>query len=546
MSTLLSIELTDDEVKYICSLIPKAYAISYFQHNEKRFHKLKPGFRAVGLNQLQVDSILMLGIMKRDTFIVDFLENHLKKWLRDISESIDKYKQEGELDVAAKLLTLSESFFVENPAIYFKITQEIHSEDYILVFSDVLNLIKKSREKVRTLEIERDKSLVMRNEQSSKNKMMDQRLSYLNSELIDARSKDKANVQRLNHEIESKEQELVKIQANLTKANSVILLLEKEIKLLQSHSRDLQASVESITIERDSFKADYDYLYNEIGIADAHKEVAATKDSEEDTQFSVPKRPTAIKEFAEFLEYNLENFGMKAGRQLLVHHLCKVLFEGVPLLVDKTYSNNLIYCVTNTLLNGQGGKTLQYRTDITVQEMEMFLNESGRIVCFDGFIGNYNEMLLIPIFQKYKDKIIFLTISYDETLKYVSEGFLCYARYININHFVGLKQYPIHKEDPSEFEESEFAQKDAIYSERFGAILSTIMNELGFSAKYIHMRSSEVDSEDALIELLAFEILPYINDVLRKNPFMISEKLLKFTRSDRFKYKSLFKEWFNL
>jgi hypothetical protein len=553
MNTILSIELTDDEVKYICSLIPKAHAISYFQHNEKRFHKLKPGFRAVGLNQSQVESTLISGVMRRDTFVIDFLEDHLKRWLGEISDCIDNYKQQGKSDVDAKLLTLSESFFIENPTLYFKFKKEVHSEDYILVLSNALNIIKESRKRIAVLETERDKAFSMRDEIISKNNKLNDSLSDLRLELVDTRNADKANVQKHVQELKQKEQELLKIQAKLTKAESSLLSLNKEIEKLQSDANmalsrcgDLQTSVDNITAERERYKADYDYLYNEISIENAQKEVATTITTVEKTEFSLPKKPIVMKEFAEFLEYNFENFGISNGRQLFVSHLCKVLFAGEPLIVDKTYCNNLIDCITNTLLSGQKHETLQYRVDISARDIETFLGTTGRVVCLDGFVGNYNEMFLIPIFPQYKNKIIFLTIDYDETLKYISEGFLCYARYINISHFVGLKQYPTHREDPSDFEETEYAPSDAIKNDRFSRILSLIMLELGFSAKHTNIRVSEVDCEETMNGILSFEILPYINDVLRKNPFLISENLLKYTEADRFKYKLLFKEWFNL
>ncbi|NLC13893.1 MAG: hypothetical protein GX768_07610, partial [Chloroflexi bacterium] len=58
-------------------------------------------------------------------------------------------------------------------------------------------------------------------------------------------------------------------------------------------------------------------------------------------------------------------------------------------------------------------------------------------------------------------------------------------------------------------------------------------------------KSSLVSNEKILIQLLAFDILPYCADVLGVAPFTISERLNKYAGDNgRCSYKELFRGWF--
>jgi hypothetical protein len=67
----------------------------------------------------------------------------------------------------------------------------------------------------------------------------------------------------------------------------------------------------------------------------------------------------------------------------------------------------------------------------------------------DNFIGNCNETELLPLFDNYRDKVIFLTVAYDRTIYYVSREFLRYCHYLNLNRIAALSINAELTEDPS-------------------------------------------------------------------------------------------------
>lgn len=50
--------LTEDEARYICSVIPYEHTINYFQQNPKEFAKIRPGFRAKAISKSDASRLL--------------------------------------------------------------------------------------------------------------------------------------------------------------------------------------------------------------------------------------------------------------------------------------------------------------------------------------------------------------------------------------------------------------------------------------------------------------------------------------------------------
>jgi len=97
-------QLTENEVCYICSVIPLQDSIYYFQRNPKEFAKIMPGFRAASMkNQAQVSALLFR--CRNQYFISSFIEKQISNWLSQIQEHIAKMMEDGDSKELALLHT---------------------------------------------------------------------------------------------------------------------------------------------------------------------------------------------------------------------------------------------------------------------------------------------------------------------------------------------------------------------------------------------------------------------------------------------------------
>lgn len=130
------IELTEEEIKYICTVIPFKEASAYFKKYPKEFTKLRPGFRVKSLNEDTV--IRTLYDFRNKNFIATFLIKHIERWIKEIDEALKRALENGLDQEAAYIQVLSRSFFSENIALFFKINGEEKSEDYLKVMSSAV------------------------------------------------------------------------------------------------------------------------------------------------------------------------------------------------------------------------------------------------------------------------------------------------------------------------------------------------------------------------------------------------------------------------
>ena len=81
---------------------------------------------------------------------------------------------------------------------------------------------------------------------------------------------------------------------------------------------------------------------------------------------------------------------------------------------------------------------------------------------------------------------------------------------------------------------------------RWATFLKEVFDEVGISNALSTYKSMLVSDEARLCQLLAFDILPYCEDVLEINPFSVSERLNKYAgEKGRCTYKELFRRWFS-
>ena len=162
-------------------------------------------------------------------------------------------------------------------------------------------------------------------------------------------------------------------------------------------------------------------------------------------------------DFDEYFSHNLKNIGFNGneeGASDFVDYLEKSFFRGIPVLIKRGPGINLANCLANTIYGVPVAAHLLYSEDAGIQKISEFLADiPDRVVCIDGFIGNCNEMELVPMIEQYRNKIIILTYMYDQTLRFVPRVILSSVHFISADVFSSVLRIRDITEDPSEVKE---------------------------------------------------------------------------------------------
>jgi hypothetical protein len=520
--------MTEDEVRYVCSIIPLQDSVGYFKQYPKEFAKIMPGFRATSLKtQEQVAGILFKGRNQR--FVSSFLEKHISRWLDEISDAISEEINDGNSREIALLQTLSHCFFIDNIELYFKLTGAEYSEEFIAILSASIRLIKDSY-----VELECTKSLL-----DAKTSVFDRK----ESELERVQSELDKNIIKLNErfaEIKALKSNIDDFEKMKTIINAHEQTIEKLEKTVQQRDEYIQKLKSYLSEANDK------QLQLEEKIREIENRWASNYMTQETTR--KPKCPKKIDDFKEFLGYNLENIGVSANEdyyRLLKDYLSEILFQGKPVIISRSVVFSLIKCISNTLVKTQSVSILTFTSDITEETIDVFLSQDKRIICLDNFIGNYNETILLSICDRHKDKIIFLSVAYDRTLCYVPIELMKYCHYLNLNRISAFTDNKVLTEDPSIVDEVEISDLTVTPNPKWAPFLQEMLDALGIQGALSAHKSSLVADESSLCRILAFDVLPYCVDVLKIAPFTLSERLVKYAgESGRCPYKNLLRRWF--
>ena len=522
-------QLTEDEVLYICSVVPLRDSISYFQRNPKEFAKIMPGFRAKSLKDHEQVSALLFR-SRNHNFISSFIEKHISDWLSQIQEHIAKMMEDGDSKESAHLRTLPFCFFADSVSLYFKLINEEHTEEHMALLSAAVNVIKEASD-------QQDK---IKHELKVKESKIGELQSKLNLEKLKLeRTTSKLNESNIEiKELKSKITSLENKKSTMQKVSEMATALEAKILMREETINGLRKELAEAKNNNQQLDARIRSEIEKYQTARAFEQKAAPN----------PKCPCDIEEFQDFLGYNLENIGVPADSEyyiLLKEHLSKVLFQGIPIIVNRGVGINLIKCISNALIGRSNVKMLAYSKDLSIDDVNCFLSSAGRVVCLDNFIGNYNETELLPLFDGHKNKIIFLTVAYDRTIHYVSREFLRYCQYLNFNRVVALSVNVELTEDPSTVEEVDWEPQGIPRENRYASLLREIVGEIGILQGLVESKCTAISDEQDLCRILAFDILPYCVDVLQIAPYNTSERLNKYAGdAGRCPYKKLLKGWF--
>jgi len=522
-------QLTENEVCYICSVIPLQDSISYFQRNPKEFAKIMPGFRAKSMrNQAQVAGLLFR--CRNHHFISSFIEKRISNWLCQIKEHIDNMMEDGDSKELALLHTLPFCCFVDNVGLFFKLVNEEYSEEYITLLSAAVTATKEVsvqqdilQEKLKDKESEIRKQQAILDLTKSDLERTGTKLNERNME-VKALKHSLAEHEKLKSTVQNDKEIIVALEAKVQVREETINALRNDLAEAKNSSQQLEAQIRAELEKQHTAKAS--------------EQQAALK----------PKCPSDIEEFKDYLGYNLENIGVPTDSEyfaLLKEHLSKILFQGIPVVVNRGVGTNLMKCVANSLIGQSNVRTLAFSKDLSIDDVDSFLSSAGRAVCLDNFIGNCNETELLSLFDKHRDKVIFLTVAYDRTIHYVSGEFLRYCQYLNLNRIAALSANVELTEDPSTLEEEEFERQGISQDNRYSILLREMLGELGFPQSLVEQKCTAISNEQDLYSMLAFDVLPYCVDVLQIKPYNTSERLIKYAgEAGRCSYKNLFKGWF--
>lgn len=515
--------LSEEEYRRICSVIPHKIIINYFQKNPKEFSKIRPGFRA---SALQVKDAIRLLINYRERgFISSFIEGITKDWLEQIQVTVQSYQDNGESEITSYIHALYQSYFSDNISAYFKLIGKDYDEERLSMISGLVNLLKSCDEKRHDIEMSLSEMEEKVRFSERHREKAEKTIEKLNKQLADITTKLNAvrSIQAQYQEILSsyekikKEKETAFLRVDLL--TQQIADLEKTIKFLQKEKEELETTMRAkLEEERMSLQ-----------------EIT-----------SCPLAPVSMSEFIEYFSYNLESIGVPNSelpiRTQLATYVSKTVFQGKPIICNRNNVGTLARCIANTLTGSSSVRSIAFSTVLDKKQIYTAINNSGRIVILDNFLGNCNETILLSILNKFKSKMIFLSVTYEKTLFYLPQEFLMYCNYINLSHiieFIGEKQPD---EDPSILEEKELDQAEIPSKNRHQDVVRTVAQELGFSRQLSDRIATFAYDDMSACATLVFYAIPYLEEVLGEKAFNVSEALQRY--ADRSPYKKLFEEWF--
>lgn len=563
-------KLTDEDLKYICEIIPTVLIKRHFKKYNKHFHKIKPGFRPETLNREEIFEILYKN--HSETFISDFINSFISEEIKKIKSSFSKKLNYGIDENTALIISLSENNFNSNIPLYFKLSEKEVSQDYLNILSSAVKysatLIKESKIISEDLRAS-DKNI---SELSNELKKFKSKNSRLTSKLDELKELEKENTNYIK-EIQGLEE----VERDDKKLVSEYI---KETERLKNTIKDLKGKLKSCKFDSEDFipKEEYQEKINslksgyysaisekilEIENLEAKKsnieiELKTIKekfnfDNFIENDLSHPLRPKDMDEFEEFFKFNLQSIGMKTENKyydLFFRYLESILFSGFPILIKQNPGTNLAKILSNTISGSEIFRSINIDSSTTLHDINNFLKFcDDRILVINNIIGSGRELEILSLLISHKSKIIILTYLYDRTLYYLPKEILEYVKYINLNSCEAFSREVYLDEDPSVIEELPYVPevRDSYFPDKNNELFNKIGKEYGFEEDLTSLLNINIDDGEFLDCLLIFFLLPYARDVLKINPYENSLELQRYLEDDNiFYYKDVLLECLDL
>lgn len=631
------IDLTKEEIKYVCAVIPFKEVSAYFRKYPKEFTKLKPGFRVKSLDEAAV--IRTLYDFRNRDFIASFLIKHIEQWIEEIDGELAKALEHGLDREAAYIDVLSRSFFSRNVELFFKVKGEEKSEDYLKVMGSAVsyrsahqktdgeeldslkkkhqeligtqeelknrildeeknaeNLRKKEtelkielKEKIKQLELEQEKSARL----SEKADKLEAELKKIQDDEVWKTAEMQQKIDTLTSRLKDQAQKAAGYESSLSEYVSRLSSAKEDIATWKNMVRSREKQLFTYKAERASFLTEQESnrkqirelkeaLDKALGVEKVYKECLSAfsrekesylqknKELEEtleaqknietaaeavskryaNTDRKMPLCPEDMDDFDEYFSHNLKDIGFnenEEGASDFIDYLEKSFFCGIPVLIKRGPGINLANCLANTIYGVPFATNLLYSEGAGVQRIREFLADiPDRVVCIDGFIGNCNEMELIPVLEQYRNKIIILTYMYDQTLRFVPHEILSSVHFISADVFSSVLRIRDITEEPSEVKEiSSVNKRNVGANNRSQKIFYEIACECGLGKDTACAMADMIKDENHLNEMLMFTLLPYVSKVLGKNPYNCSKHLHRYAgETGRCPKKDILMRWF--
>jgi hypothetical protein len=521
-------QISDEDIRYICNVIYINDIRDYFSKNSKSFAKIRPGFRANKIKEAEARRILFSN--RKNDFIGSFLNKTIDRWLHQINK-VFGIELEKSSKNKAYIKALIDSDFKDNVQLYFKLIESEETSEFIELLSESVALISEERKNIDASKTSNESDEKKKYEKKIKDikKEHDKEVKKLNKQVSVAEGKlEKANekLYYTNNLIDEINNQLEKEKKNYSEANEELLKVKKE-------NRKQKEQISAMQIEKQT--NEWFRVYNS-------------------SDFPCTIKPASYKDLELFEEIFQDNLKGVLGNnynkysKFLSCLVKNTIFLGLPIVIKKEFSNNIIRCINSSLFGIQNYSILHYADDITIDNIVKYLETSeGSVICLDNFLGNFNETILLSICSHFKNKIVFLTYAYDRTLRYLSEEFYNYILYMNLcqisdDYSMGKFEFSLETIAIDSKEGYISTHSETIHTKT----LKTILQELGFSESVVISKSRYIDDNCSLNAFLIFDIVPYCKNVLKKNPFLYSKKFKNYVDSNRFpsEIKEKFEDWF--
>lgn len=518
-------KLNIEETTRLCEAVPYEHVKYYFQVNSKEFTKICPGFRVKTLKKDKVISILKLNYKKH--FISSFLEKMIQRWLGEIAEEIDSQRNNNKSEFVAYVVVLAESFFAKNISAYFKLIDSDYSEETINLISDMVTEMIEINKQIEKLKrcVEEDQKTI----------------EFLSDELnkCETSIREKSNIEKARKQLEKKNK---KLNERIEECERSIDVEKKKRERSEANAASLKEKITSLKTQINNLESERTELIAEISEGKYDKKLSF-EDIIPCLDLFAPSDEAA---FVDSLICNFISLGIKKDfpfAEILAAFIYRCICNGKPIIINKQTTQSLVKCIANSLIGHQEYDVLSYETSISDSDIIEFLNDSGRIVLLDNFIGNYNETVILSILEQYKNKIVFLSTSFEGTVKYLSNEIFGYCTYINISSIHCFYGKSSLDEPATVFDEAVVSLNacNNVSTRQLERILTelSIPIEISANGKYY------VYDEITLIGYLYFFLFPFCMNVLRINPFNYSKTIQKLvSESGKSKYRELFKKWY--
>lgn len=255
---------SDKEIEYICQQITPRKIRAHFQQYPQEFAKIRPGIRAASLSDDMTIQFVSKNITKK--FISSYINRQLSAWKREINECQKTLEEKGESHQKALLKTISQSAFSGNVSLFFKVTGESCSEEYVALAKETLQLLsEKEKQETNPAEI-----LEREAEENAKNleiRILQEKASDLSDQMV-----------KLKQELETEKNaysEMQKALSSLTERNveleSGLTTIKRQLKESEDRAERLQTELEKIqklskySDEDAGERQSEDYQYTLIG-----------------------------------------------------------------------------------------------------------------------------------------------------------------------------------------------------------------------------------------------------------------------------------------